>query len=172
MHDHYGQTKKQDEDLPLFSWVEEDRLPEPPEEEPHQLNPQNDLPTRRDEEAAMILAYLKKNAVGRDNAVRGNQIVAALSLGNTQTLRDRVQVLRMEGQPVCATLSDGYFIWTSIEELKDFIAHYIGRAASQIECLNAMLAHARVSRGYPADELGKVSIVWTGHPELPANIHD
>lgn len=171
--DHYGQTKatKAEDDLPLFAWAEEEQLPEPPEERPDY---QPATQTKLEETAGRLLEYLKTSgAVGKENAILGNELVVRLSLGGTNVLRDAVGLLREDGHFILSAISGGYFMAADVDEVIEFFEmNYLNRMATTAGRMNRMISHASAVFGAPAQKIKYVKIAREDHPDLPPNIHD
>lgn len=162
----HGQQQSPWKDLPLFTWQPEEVEPEFP---PAYQAPS---PTKVDEDAEVLLAYLKARAVGKSNAIRGNDLVALLGFKNPQHLRAVVQSLRNGGHMVLSTIAGGYYIGTSPEEFLEFRReNYLNRMVAMAESANAMLAAARVTYGQPANDIPAVKVVLVPHAELPERLH-
>lgn len=171
---HYGQrTAPVLDELPLFSWEEEDELPT----EPAEVNPpdyQPPAPKAVAGNAERLLAYLKEHgATGRANAVLGNELVVVLDMERATNLRNAVKHLRDSGVLVLSTIAGGYYLAASVAELEEFLQeNYLNRMAAMAESSNAMINHARAVYGAPANAIKAIRIVRVDHPDLPARIHD
>lgn len=154
-------------DLPLFARAE-------PEPEPD-FAPQYQAPAagKLAQDAERVLAYLQSsNAVGKDNAVLGNELVARLGLGRSTNLRNAVKHLRDNGHLVLATIAGGYYIAKDVAELVEFLnENYKNRIIAMIDSGNAMIKHARTVYGAPANEILSMRLEYVPHKELPDYYH-
>lgn len=165
--------QSEDLNLPLFLYIEEPPLPEPPEEPPNRPAFLSDPPSKREREAMAILAYLQEHAVGKENAIRGGDLAHQVGLRTTNIMQDRIQWLRMQGYLVLSTISDGYFIGATPEELEEFVEwNCLNRVVSQLDTTNAMIIRARQKWGEPAYHIDRIAIVRVPPSELPARLHD
>lgn len=171
-YDHYGQRSAPVlEELPLFAWMEEDPLPEPPEEAPDYQPPVQKAVAGN---AERLLAYLKDHgATGRANAILGNELVVVLDMERATNLRNAVKHLRDNGTLVLSTIAGGYYLAAGVAELEEFLQeNYLNRMAAMAESSNAMINHARAVYGAPANEIKAIRIVRVDHPDLPERIHN
>lgn len=88
-----------------------------------------------------VLAALRKH-VGALNGITGTQLVIYLtdrtSAAEERRLRDCVALLRVQGQPVCATPENGYFIAANDEELNRTCRFLLGRAETSLQQVSAL----------------------------------
>lgn len=163
----YHQPATPIDELPLFAYSE-------PEPEPVVPDYQPATPGKQERDAERILTYLQKHgAVGKDNAVLGNELVARLGLGKSTSLRNAVKHLRDNGYLVLATIAGGYYIAKDVAELREFLDdNYKNRIIAMIESGNAMINHARAVYGAPANELLSMRLEHVEHKELPEGLRN
>lgn len=68
--------------------------------------------------------------VGKENAIRTEDLVKACNLGTKQKLKERVRMERIDGKLICSTTTcgGGYYIPKNREEIIDFIDSMTKRA--------------------------------------------
>src|SRR5690554_300189 len=83
-----------------------------------------------------IIEFLKKNALGEENLITGQDIVNRLCLNNTAQLRKHIKRIRTDfaNDIIIGSNSKGYFIPTQSEH-NDAIKLMVGRVLSEIETL-------------------------------------
>lgn len=162
----YGKTPTIEE-LPLFGMQWEDDEPEP-------FVPASHPPAdgKKAQNAERVLEYLKRHATGKEHAILANELVERLDLGRSTNLRYAVKFLRDSGHPVGSTIAGGYFIAADVDELKEFLNNnYKNRILAMIDSGNAMITHARVVYGEPANKIPAMKLEYVPHPELPERLH-
>lgn len=85
-----------------------------------------------------VLALLKATATGRENAVKAKAIKAYLGLGDSQ-LRDIVNSLRLEGNPICSCGS-GYFYASNKVEVNESINQLQSRIMSILSAKQGLIS--------------------------------
>lgn len=96
------------------------------------------------EKKLMICNHLKKNHIGRGEAVHSRELERLFSL-NGRTLRTIIHTLRQEGHPICSS-SRGYYYAGNQEEVQRAAAR-LGALASKIASAQDAPMNSSISQG-------------------------